>query len=1080
VVGAMTEILDAAPDHDLDHDAFVERTSVADLIARRLDEHDPWRLALVQRHLVWDEVRMSHLLDSLLAGYPIGSLLVCRVRQEAHVLRESGATRVAEIARAGTWQLLDGQQRVNALISLFTEDARFGRFYLDMTRRRIPEEVVTRRRDARRVLDYIAWRSDDAGGTEPLDGRERFIELARVQGWATTRSADEIIELSRGVASEPATALEILNGIDPAFADDLPANELKIAADRTARLLRAWAEPSIPVQYFTVDSPSDVLQVFTRINLAGVRLDGEDVFFAAVKTEWPNAEEHLDRVAAASPLLNRMTALRLLARLASRAGSKEDLLPLRVDRLNGAKGKQLVATMERLAADQSPVLARIGVLGRLLTMESAIGYGLRLVDDGLLDHVFAWAAVNPDGDDEDKVREQLPSVEGYLLGAHAFRYPSIFRDGFLRLGFAEGVAAGAYGQPFPIDRVIAGAHKRWTGLRRGQNWVAPITTDGERRRLVDQNAGLFLSILQRIPFEMPLRDLDDPSRGSRQVEWDHIYPQARADRMRVRHPDTHRLVHHGDRSLVWNGGNLWALDRPINNIASDAFPSKKFDLLRALPDVARGLPSSWPATDESALTDAERTDLLDAEQQIVAGDVEEAMSPFRRYVVSRGIRIYEIISERYPAINEFASSAVIGPDLFDDAPAENLRKRLGLSGEAEPEEVLASASETDLNDDRYASVLALAERSNLGAEVRAIVASALELGLEPRPRTSSVMIAPRSNRTRMLFTVWPQTGSGGRLSIYRWAPAIAEFFPDIEEGAAREALGPDGYGILNRDEVPEFLVRLRELLSDATQGGGGRAAPLSGEDIRRIAYEWLRASDPDRQGIHYYEIAHAAERQGVVSGKDRMATVLNVLRRNGRFFDQSGPGTYTWIPVASGGSTPDSRPTRYWALRTDPNRRAELWAEIRAGRLRQGWGWDPDMDLQVVAERVLTREPLTDWQQQAWANRRMLTSLPDGIHIGDLVLVPHMPEHRRFSLVRVVGAYEFDGGQAFGDYGHILPVELLTGDDGISYVDDRLVLRLQTSLGNRIRLWNLDGFGPDLEALVDRAEGSPANQGPRA
>ena len=152
---------------------------MADLIARRLDEHDPWRLALVERRLVWDEARMSHLLDSPLVGYPIGSLLVCRVRHEAHVLRESRATRVAETARAGMWQLLDGQQRTNALISLFTDQAYFGRFHLDMSRQRVPEEVITRARDARSGLVYIARRPDDAGSTEPLERRERFVELAR-------------------------------------------------------------------------------------------------------------------------------------------------------------------------------------------------------------------------------------------------------------------------------------------------------------------------------------------------------------------------------------------------------------------------------------------------------------------------------------------------------------------------------------------------------------------------------------------------------------------------------------------------------------------------------------------------------------------------------------------------------------------------------------------------------------------------------------------------------------------------------------------------------------------------------------
>lgn len=882
-------------------DTDVKARSVADLIAQRLDEHDPWRLALVQRHLVWDEVRMAHLLDSLLAGYPIGSLLVCRVRQEAHVLRESGVTRVAEKARAGTWQLLDGQQRINALIALFTEHAPSGRFYLDMTQRRIPEEVVTRRRDARKALDYIAWRPDDAGGTGPLDRRERYIDLSRLQAWASLRTAEEILEQARTVAMEPATAIGILNEIDPAFADELPVDELDTAAKRVSQLLHAWAGRSIPVQYFTVEGPLDVLQVFSRINLAGVRLDGEDVFFAAVKTEWPNAEEHLDRVASASPLLNRMIALRLLARLASRAHSKEDLLPLRVDRLNGKKGRRLVSTMERLAADDSPVLARIGVLGRLLTTESAIGNGLRMVDDGLLDHVFGWAAVNPRADDEDAVRGHLASVESYLLGAHAFRYPSIFRDGFLRLGFAEAVAAGAAAGPFPVEPIIAGARRRWHRLRRGQNWVAAIDDDDQRRRLVDQNAGLFLSILQQVPYAMPDRDPDDPKRGPRQVEWDHIYPQAKANLMRVPHPTTNRRVNHADRGLVWNGGNLWALDRPINNFASDSFPSKKFDLLDTLPDATRDLPSSWPTTDDAAITLAERSDLLEAERHIVARDIDAAMPLFRSYVVSRGLRIFRTVLDRYPALELFAPSAAIDPDLFEEAPAADLWQHLGLAREGEqPEESELEMETPDVgvSDNRYAAVFALAERAHLASEVRAIIATATELGLAPRPHETSVMIAPHANRTRMLFTVWPQTSHGGRLSIYRWAPAIAEFFPEIEEALARDALGPDGYGILDREDVPAFLDRLRGLLSQATQSGGATTTSLTGEDIRGIAYEWLQAVDPEHNGQHYYEIAHATERHGTIAGKNTMAAVLKVIRRHPRLFHQVGPGTYTWVAVS--------------------------------------------------------------------------------------------------------------------------------------------------------------------------------------
>ena len=124
------------------------------------------------------------------------------------------------------------------------------------------------------------------------------------------------------------------------------------------------------------------------------------------------------------------------------------------------------------------------------------------------------------------------------------------------------------------------------------------------------------------------------------------------------------------------------------------------------------------------------------------------------------------------------------------------------------------------------------------------------------------------------------------------------------------------------------------------------------------------------------------------------------------------------------------------------------------------------MDLRLVADLVAHHQPLSKSQEQAWDNRRMLTSRADAVHVGDMILVPHMPESKRFSLLRVVAPYDFDGGQAFGDYGHILPVQQLTGDNGIGYTDSAVPLKLQTSLGNRVRLWNLDAFGPDLEALA--------------
>ena len=51
-----------------------------------------------------------------------------------------------------------------------------------------------------------------------------------------------------------------------------------------------WSEPSIPVLTTEVETPLDVLEVYTRINRGGVQVAGNDVYLAAVKTFWPEAE----------------------------------------------------------------------------------------------------------------------------------------------------------------------------------------------------------------------------------------------------------------------------------------------------------------------------------------------------------------------------------------------------------------------------------------------------------------------------------------------------------------------------------------------------------------------------------------------------------------------------------------------------------------------------------------------------------------------------------------------------------------------------------------------------------------------
>ena len=183
--------------------------AVRELVRRRVGrDADTWDLALVQRAETWDQVRMRHLLDSLLAGYPIGAILLCRVRKESKTIRvDDSGTRHVQDANAQSWQLLDGQQRINALTSMFTAEGRYGTFFLHMTTERKPPGPTTVRSTKDRALAYIAWRektiepertdADTAADTEitatpidPLPERDRHLDLSRWFDWAEGDGGD--------------------------------------------------------------------------------------------------------------------------------------------------------------------------------------------------------------------------------------------------------------------------------------------------------------------------------------------------------------------------------------------------------------------------------------------------------------------------------------------------------------------------------------------------------------------------------------------------------------------------------------------------------------------------------------------------------------------------------------------------------------------------------------------------------------------------------------------------------------------------------------------------------------------------
>lgn len=356
--------------------------SARNLVRSRLGEDEyTWNLALVQRDEVLDQVRMRQLLDSLLAGYPIGSILLCRVKEDSRIIRTQDGQRAVEDAELSAWQLLDGQQRINALVSMLTTHGRYGCFYLHMTEPRHAPGAVTGRRAKDATLRHIAWQELP---DQRVHERELCIDLSRWASWAEVAlTADSTIDRD--------SVLTALEDLDPEFTGSLNEAECEVAAERLNALIRAWFRPSVPVLRAEVASPLDVLEVFTRVNLGGVQIAGADVYFAAVKTFWTDAEQHLARVAHAVPFLDRaMDALRFISRLASRGLGHGDPLPLATDRLTEPIGASLRAAMQELTAPEAVALGRVSAFSSWMQDNSQLDFALHLVTPELWDEVLAW------------------------------------------------------------------------------------------------------------------------------------------------------------------------------------------------------------------------------------------------------------------------------------------------------------------------------------------------------------------------------------------------------------------------------------------------------------------------------------------------------------------------------------------------------------------------------------------------------------------------------------------------------------------------------------------------------------------
>jgi len=112
----------------------IEEVSLWDLLEAK--ENQRIQLPLYQRDAVWSEGRICALWDSLLRGFPMPSFLLLRAKAGSVTRNLPDGSRNArehsQRSEAGCFEILDGQQRINAIVVAFRQKDPAIRLWLDL------------------------------------------------------------------------------------------------------------------------------------------------------------------------------------------------------------------------------------------------------------------------------------------------------------------------------------------------------------------------------------------------------------------------------------------------------------------------------------------------------------------------------------------------------------------------------------------------------------------------------------------------------------------------------------------------------------------------------------------------------------------------------------------------------------------------------------------------------------------------------------------------------------------------------------------------------------------------------------
>ena len=211
-------------------------------------------LPMFQRGYVWTRKQVKEMMESLYRGFPIGTLLIWKIKAEDTVIRGEGGRQVPVSGSISV--LLDGQQRATSLYGLMKGEA--PRFFDG---------------DAGAFTDLYFHLEDEVF-------QFRSGKMATVPLWA---SVTDLFQEGGPVAK----VMELQTG------NAYTGEQIQRYLERALKIHNIWRVP-IPTATVPEGIDSDTaIEIFNKVNQAGKKLSQGDLVLTRIAGNWPEVREEM-------------------------------------------------------------------------------------------------------------------------------------------------------------------------------------------------------------------------------------------------------------------------------------------------------------------------------------------------------------------------------------------------------------------------------------------------------------------------------------------------------------------------------------------------------------------------------------------------------------------------------------------------------------------------------------------------------------------------------------------------------------------------------------------------------------------